>query len=167
MSSTTSMDRIEHQLLARIRELEEHLNRLRMIVMEQGKLLRSVIDAPALDASAPSDQHPMMVSPTQRLWFHAMRIASNLYHVEASQVAGKERTAKVAMARQFAHYLMKAHGEMTFIEVAKVASRTHGTIMNSVREVQDRLSLIGPNAERSSSVKLAIAQFKEIYANTN
>lgn len=161
------MDRIEDQLLARIRELEEHLNRLRMIVMEQGKLLRSVIDAPALDASAPSDQHPMMVSPTQRLWFHAMRIAANLYHVEASRVAGKERTAKVAMARQFAHYLMKAHGEMTSLEVAKVASRDHATILYSVREVQDRIAMIGPDSDRAASVQSAIAQFKEIYASTN
>lgn len=120
-----------------VRELEGALNRLIFYTISTKSTNRITMDVATKAISTLTSQ----VESGQKLTEEKIiACVSDYYSLTPSQLTGKIRTSRIAMARHIAMYLDRAMLDTPFIKIGETfGGKDHATVMNGVKKVENSL----------------------------
>jgi len=128
------LELIAERIQSNIRELEGALNRILAFADLSGSLL-----TPELVEIALADLLPQKRNiPSERI----IDAVAEAEGVDLKDLLGQNRSAKIALPRQYAMYILQVHNDVSFSQIGELlGGRDHTTIMYGVKKVSENEKL--------------------------
>jgi len=128
------LELIAERVQSNIRELEGALNRILAFADLSGSLLTSDLVEIAL-----ADLLPQKLNISSEKIIDAVASSEGL---EVGDLLGQNRSAKIAVPRQLAMYLLRTYNEVSFPQIGELlGGRDHTTVMYGIKKVGDNEKL--------------------------
>lgn len=138
---------IVERVRGNVRVLEGALIRVAMVAtMNDSTIEPSSIDEILEDICGEAESSQLGIDEIKQL-------VAEHYNLEVSVLNGKQRTARVAEARQVAMYLVRTLTELSLMDIAASFGKDHGTVIYAVKKVKAK-------CETSTSLKSTVELIK-------
>jgi chromosomal replication initiator protein len=128
-----------------VRQIEGALKKIRAfrdlsgMELTLGNVVRTVEDISSVKSKA-------AVTPEQ-----IIRQVCKYYGIQEAALKGPQKSKGIALPRQIAMYLIRDKLKMNYVDIGKLMSRDHGTVLHSVRKVEQELA--NPDGKLNAAIQ--------------